>query len=103
MGKIVLVTGAARQSGGRFVRQVRRDPEVERVIAVDARRPVHPLGGAEFVRADIRRPSIAAVLAEHAVDTVVHLDVHDTPLTPAGARVGVKEANVLGTLQLLGA
>jgi UDP-glucose 4-epimerase len=35
---------------------------------------------------------------------VVHLDIHDTPAIPGGGgRSGVKEVNVLGTLQLLGA
>lgn len=75
MGKVVLVTGAARQLGGRFVRRIQRDPEVERVIAVDAVTPPHRLGSAEFVRTDIRQSAIARVLAEHAVDTVVHLAV----------------------------
>ncbi|MDT0442141.1 NAD-dependent epimerase/dehydratase family protein [Streptomyces johnsoniae] len=103
MGKTVLVTGAARQLSGRFVRHLRRDPRVDRVIGVDSRPPAHPLGGAEFVRADIRQPSIVTVLAEHAVDTVVHLDVHGTPGPAGGGRSAVKEVNVLGTLQLLGA
>ncbi|WP_059007540.1 NAD-dependent epimerase/dehydratase family protein [Streptomyces specialis] len=103
MSRTVLVTGAARQLSGRFVRHIRRDPDVVRVIGVDTRSPAYPLGGAEFVRADIRQPSIVAVLAEYAVDTVVHLDVHGTPATAGGGRAAVKELNVLGTLQLLGA
>ncbi|MFI6645801.1 NAD-dependent epimerase/dehydratase family protein [Streptomyces sp. NPDC050504] len=102
MGRIVLVTGVARQLGGRFVRRVQRDPEVDRVIAVDAVAPEHHLGGADFVQADIRQPAIARVLAEHAVDTVVHLDVTGTPLG-TGGRAAVKETNVIGTMQLLGA
>ncbi|MFF3751389.1 NAD-dependent epimerase/dehydratase family protein [Streptomyces sp. NPDC002018] len=103
MGKVVLVTGAARQLGGRFVRRVQRDPGVDRVIAVDAVDPPHQLGDAEFVRADIRRPAITRVLAEHAVDTVVHMDVTGTPLGTGGGRAAVKETNVIGTMQLLGA
>ncbi|WP_327235140.1 NAD-dependent epimerase/dehydratase family protein [Streptomyces sp. NBC_01317] len=102
MGKVVLVTGAARQLGGRFVRRVQRDSGVDRVIAVDAVPPEHHLGGAEFVRADIRQPAIARVLAEHRVDTVVHMDVTGTPLG-TGGRASVKETNVIGTMQLLGA
>ncbi|MER7999373.1 NAD-dependent epimerase/dehydratase family protein [Streptomyces sp. NPDC095613] len=102
MGKVVLVTGAARQLGGRFVRRVGRAPGVDRVIAVDAVPPEHDLGGAEFVRVDIRRPAIGRVLAEHAVDTVVHMDVTGTPLG-TGGRTAVKETNVIGTMQLLGA
>ncbi|RPF41205.1 UDP-glucose 4-epimerase [Streptomyces sp. Ag109_G2-6] len=103
MGKVVLVTGAARQLGGRFVRRIQRDPEVERVIAVDAVTPPHRLGSAEFVHADIRQSAIARVLAEHAVDTVIHLAVTGgAPGTPGG-RSAVKETNVIGTMQLLGA
>jgi UDP-glucose 4-epimerase len=102
VGRVVLVTGAARRLGGRFVRRLQRAPGVDRVIAVDAVAPEHGLGGAEFVRADIRRPAIARVLAEHRVDTVVHLDVTGTPLG-TGGRAAVKENNVIGSMQLLGA
>nr|WSX50495.1 NAD-dependent epimerase/dehydratase family protein [Streptomyces sp. NBC_00974] len=105
MAKVVLVTGAARQLGGRFVRRIQRDPEVERVIAVDAVTPPHHLGSAEFVRADIRQSAIARVLAENAVDTVVHLAVTGGAATGAGSASysTVKETNVIGTMQLLGA
>jgi UDP-glucose 4-epimerase len=99
---VVLVTGAARQLGGRFVRRVQREPEIGRVIAVDAVPPEHDLGDAEFVRADIRQPMIGKVLAQHSVDTVVHLDVSGTPLG-SGGRTQAKESNVIGTMQLLGA
>ncbi|WP_037912097.1 NAD-dependent epimerase/dehydratase family protein [Actinacidiphila yeochonensis] len=102
MGKVVLVTGAARQLGGRFVRRVQRVPEVSRVIAVDVEPPEHDLGDAEFVRADIRQPVIGKVLARAGVDTVVHLDVSGTPLG-SGGRTQAKETNVIGTMQLLGA
>ncbi|OEV00917.1 NAD-dependent dehydratase [Streptomyces qinglanensis] len=104
MGKVVLVTGVARPLGGRFVRRIRHEPEVSRVIGVDARPPAHPLDGAEFVQADIRQPAIGKVLAEHAVDTVVHMDVHGAPPSLGGAgRGAVKETNVIGAMQLLGA
>jgi len=103
LGKVVLVTGVARQLGGRFVRRILRDPDVDRVVGVDALPPAHHLGGAEFVRLDIRQPAIAGVIAEHGVDTVVHLDVSGMPLLPRGTRASVKETNVIGTMQLLGA
>ncbi|WP_369206965.1 NAD-dependent epimerase/dehydratase family protein [Streptomyces sp. PU-14G] len=104
MGKVVLVTGVARPLGARFARRVRREPGVGRVVGVDAHPPPGPLGDAEFVRADIRQPAIGKVLAEHAVDTVVHMDLHGTGLTPGGGgRGAVKETNVIGTMQLLGA
>lgn len=102
LGKVVLVTGAARPLGGRFVRRILRDPEVDRVVAVDAVRPTHHLGGADFVQTDIRQPTVARLLAEAGADTVVHLDVTGTPLGSA-SRTALKETNVIGTMQLLGA
>jgi UDP-glucose 4-epimerase len=102
LGKVVLVTGVARHLGGRFVRTIQHEPGVERVIGVDAVAPEHGLDGAEFVRADIRQPTIGKVLAETGADTVVHMDVTGTPLG-SGGRAAVKETNVIGTMQLLGA
>ena len=72
------------------------------MIGVEAVAPQHHLGGADFIHADIRQPAIGRVLAEHAVDTVVHMDVTGTPLG-TGGRTTVKETNVIGTMQLLGA
>ncbi|MCP9987030.1 NAD-dependent epimerase/dehydratase family protein [Streptomyces sudanensis] len=102
MGRVVLVTGVARHLAGRFVRRVVRDPGVDRVVGVDAVVPEHPLGGAVFVRADIRQPAIGRVLAEHGVDTVVHMDLSESPVG-GGGRAVAKETNVIGTMQLLGA
>ncbi len=96
------MTGVARQLGGRFVRRIQRDPDVDRVVGVDAVAPEHHLGGAEFVQADIRQSAIGRILAETGADTVVHLDVTGTPLG-SGSRTSVKETNVIGTMQLLGA
>ncbi|MFF8591599.1 NAD-dependent epimerase/dehydratase family protein [Streptomyces sp. NPDC015220] len=102
MGQVVLVTGVARRLAGRFVRRIQRDPQVDRVVAVDVVPPEHHLGGADFVQADIRQPTIARVLAETGADTVVHMDVTGTALG-GGSRATVKETNVIGTMQLLGA
>jgi UDP-glucose 4-epimerase len=55
-----------------------------------------------FVRADIRNPVIAKVIAAEEVDTVVHLGVIATP-NGAGGRTSMKEINVIGTMQLLAA
>jgi UDP-glucose 4-epimerase len=100
--RVVLVTGVSRYLGGRFARELSADPSVERVIGVDLVPPPHNLGGAEFVRADIRNPVIAKVIASAAVDTVVHMSVIATPAS-AGGRSLMKEVNVIGTMQLLAA
>ena len=54
------------------------------------------------MRADIRSPVIAKVLAKEDVDTVVHMSVIATPGS-AGGRNTMKELNVMGTMQLLAA
>jgi UDP-glucose 4-epimerase len=102
MGRTVLVAGVSRYLGGRFARILTADPAVSRVIGVDVVPPPHDIGDAEFVRADIRNPVIAKVIAQAAVDTVVHMNVIATP-TGAGGRVSMKEINVIGTMQLLAA
>ena len=114
MGKVVLVTGVARHLGARFVDAIRREADVDLVVGVDVQPPAGDLGQPSsgqsqdqladyvFVRADVRRPAIARVIAEHSVDTVVHLSVSAT-LLGSGGRGAVKETNVIGTMQLLGA
>ena len=102
MGRTVLVAGVSRYLGGRFARLLTAEPGISRVIGVDVVPPPHDLGNAEFVRADIRNPVIAKVIARAAVDTVVHMNVIATPLS-AGGRASQKEINVIGTMQLLAA
>jgi UDP-glucose 4-epimerase len=102
MARVVLVTGVSRYLGGRFASALTSTPGVDRVIGVDVVPPPHDIGGADFVRADIRNPVIAKVIARAEVDTVVHMNVIATP-THAGGRVSMKEINVIGTMQLLAA
>ena len=72
------------------------------MIGVDVVPPRRDLGGVRFVRADIRNPVIAKVIAAEDVDTVVHLNVIATP-EGAGGRALMKEINVIGTMQLFAA
>ncbi len=102
MGQVVLVTGVSRYLGGRFADLLLSQPGIDRVIGVDVVPPPHSIGGAEFVRADIRNPVVAKVIAQAEVDTVAHLNVIATPMS-AGGRVAMKEINVIGTMQLLAA
>ena len=101
-GRVVLVTGVSRDLGRRCARALADDPSVRRVIGVDVAPPRGDVGGMSFVRADIRGPVIAKVMAAEDVDTVVHLGVISTPGS-TGGRAAMKELNVLGTMQLLAA
>jgi UDP-glucose 4-epimerase len=105
MGRVVLVTGVSGDLGARFARRVCEDPAVEHVVGVDVTPPRADLPGVAFVRADIRNPVIAKVVAANAVDTVVHLSVGSGSGggSPAAGRSTAKEHNVIGTMQLLAA
>ncbi|HXH79677.1 NAD-dependent epimerase/dehydratase family protein [Nocardioides sp.] len=102
MGRVVLVTGISRDVGRRFARAAASHPSIDRVIGVDVVPPRGDIGDVSFVRADIRSPVIAKVLAKEDVDTVVHMSVIATPGS-AGGRNTMKELNVMGTMQLLAA
>ena len=102
VGRVVLVTGVSRDLGRRFARAAAADPAVRRVIGVDVIPPRGDIGDVSFVRADIRNPVIAKIIAKEDVDTVVHMSVIATPGS-AGGRNTMKELNVIGTMQLLAA
>jgi UDP-glucose 4-epimerase len=101
-GRTVLVTGVSRDLGRTFARLLACDPDVDRVVGIDAIPPRGDIGDVTFVRADIRNPVIAKVIEREEIDTVVHMSVIATPGT-AGARGTMKELNVIGTMQLLAA
>ena len=100
--RVVLITGVSRYLGGRLASLLAAEPGIDRVIGVDVVPPRQDVGRTEFVRADIRNPIIAKVIASAKVDTVVHMSVIATPFG-AGGRTAMKEINVIGTMQLLAA
>lgn len=105
MPNAVLVTGVSRFLGGHLAARLAANPAVGRVLGVDAAAPgpdlLRKMGRTEFVRADIRSPLIARLIEGAGVDTVVHaaVDAH----SGWSGRTEAKEANVLGTMQLLAA
>lgn len=103
MGRVVLVTGLSCDLSSRFARllaDLGESAGIDKVVGIDVVPPEGDLGGVKFVRADIRTPVVAKVMAVEEVDTVVHLG-----FGPAqGGRGGsAKELNVIGTMQLLAA
>lgn len=98
----MLVTGVSRYLGGKVAAALAAHPSAPDVIGLDVVPPHAWMGGARFVRADIRSPSIARLMVDERVDTVVHMNVIATPRS-AGGRVPMKEINVIGTMQLLAA
>ncbi|MBA5845696.1 NAD-dependent epimerase/dehydratase family protein [Gordonia amicalis] len=103
--RVVLVTGASTFLGGYLVARLAANPQIERVLAVDSRVPrkdlLRRMGRAEFLRLDIRRPTIAKALASYGVDTVVHAATSIADTAPHSA--AIKEFNVLGAMQVCAA
>ncbi|MFG2072061.1 UDP-glucose 4-epimerase [Nonomuraea maritima] len=109
MTHTVLVTGVSRHIGARVASVLAADPGISRVIGVDTVPPPTltrdggvSLGRTEFVRVDLRSSDIAEVIEAADIDTVVHMSLVSAP-SRSGGRTAMKEHNVIGTMQLLGA
>lgn len=107
MGRVVLVTGVARDLAARFAKQLaglaESGSEIDKVIGIDVVPPPGDLAGVKFVRADIRTPVVAKVMAVEEVDTVVHMGLAPAQQGTAARGSAAKELNVIGTMQLLAA
>jgi UDP-glucose 4-epimerase len=106
--KVVLITGVARPLGAHLAARLARDPRIERIIGIDALTPDAAAAALlparlEFVQADIRTAEPAKVMIGAGVQVVVHLSVVSAAEGQAGGRSGMKEQNVIGTMQLLAA
>ncbi|GAC82826.1 putative nucleotide-sugar epimerase [Gordonia paraffinivorans NBRC 108238] len=103
--RVVLVTGASTFIGGYLVARLAANPDIERVLAVDSRVPrkdlLRRMGCAEFLRLDIRRPTIAKALATYDVDTVVHAATSIVDTAPHSS--AIKEFNVVSAMQVCAA
>lgn len=104
----VLVTGAGRRLGAAVLRDLVRESgagsPARRIVAVDQHEPLAEdrVEGVETVRADLRTPSVAMLIAKVRPHTILHLDVL-AAAAQAGGRTTMKERNVIGTMQLLAA
>jgi UDP-glucose 4-epimerase len=101
----VLVTGASGAIGRRLVADLAGDPgPIGKIVALDVRPPApeERHAGVHYVTADIRGHEPSKVIAEHAVDTVVHLAAVVTPGRDS-TRELLFAIDVLGTENVLSA
>jgi UDP-glucose 4-epimerase len=101
-GRRILITGIAGTLAGRLALRLEADERIEYVGGVDLTQPSHELRRTEFVRADLRNPLVAKVIESTRVDTIVHMAITSEP-GAVGGRARMKELNVIGTMQMLGA
>lgn len=74
----IAVTGAGTTLGTAVLERLAADPAVTRVVGIDRRAAVARPTGVDLVRADLRDPVLARVLAD--ADVVVHLNCADDVL-----------------------
>lgn len=102
---VVVVTGVSRFLGAQVAARLAGDPRVGHVIGVDGGQPPRLLAPllerVELVEADLTE--CATVVGGLDARAVVHLGVVTAPEPAVGGRAGMKEQNVIGTMQLLAA
>ncbi len=97
----VLVTGGAGYLGGLAVEAL-AEHGADRIVTVDVRDPRHPHPGVTHVTADVRTVDLAALLADHEVDAVVHLAAIVNP-PPDMSEQTLHDIEVGGTERVLDA
>ena len=101
----VLITGGGGYLGSQLVARLAALPEDQRPYAIvshDVREPKERLPNVVYAIADIRRPEMAEIIADHQIDTVVHLAAI-MPSGKAQTRAFEHDVDVNGTRNLLDA
>jgi UDP-glucose 4-epimerase len=101
-GRRVLITGVGSYLGTLLAARLESEPGFEAIVGLDTREPRRPLGRTELIKADIRDPGIASLIARAEVDTVVHNSIVRQP-GPGMSSRAMHDINVIGSLQLLSA
>lgn len=99
--KRVLITGLGSFWGSRMAKALEADPSVETIVGLDSVEPSIELERAEFVRVDANYSSIARVVRECGIDTIVHTFLVVDPTTMS--RSQMHETNVISTMNLFAA
>jgi nucleoside-diphosphate-sugar epimerase len=100
LGKVIALTGAAGYLGGVLLSQLRQQPWVERIVAVDLK-PIPADGRVVSYCLDVREGSfLRAIMAEHGVTHVIHAAFIATqpPEMPLGQ---MQSNNIEGSRQVL--
>ena len=97
----VLVTGASGLVGARVTARL---APVAQVVAFDLREPPaeRRVSGVDYLEGDVRDEGLAKIVADHRIDTVVHLAAVVTP-GPDSSRQLEYEIDVLGTRNVIDA
>jgi UDP-glucose 4-epimerase len=97
----ILITGLSTYWGGRLAQELERDPEVDAIIGVSPRDPVHELTRTEFVRIGTQHALLRRIVRAAEIDTVIdtRLIVDSIAAPPRAAH----ENNVIGTMNILAA
>jgi UDP-glucose 4-epimerase len=101
-GRRVLITGVGSYLGTLLAERLESEPGFEAIVGLDTREPRRQLGRTELIKADIRDPGIAPLIARAEVDTVVHNSIVRQP-GPGMSSRAMHDINVIGSLQLLSA
>jgi UDP-glucose 4-epimerase len=100
----VLVTGVSRYLGAHLAARLAAHPLVTTVTGVDTMAPAGSLAEVLGSRVDIMTgelPTVVPLVTHGGIDVVAHMGVLFSPVR--GGRPGMKEHNVIGTMQLLAA
>lgn len=102
MGRRILITGLAGAIASALAARLEDREDVEYIGGIDVTEPSVALRRTELLRGELRSPTVAQAVTSTRADTLVHLGLEVTP-GRMGGRARMKEHNVMGALQLLGA